>query len=94
MPDDPSSIPGNHVVKGENQLPQVVLQLPHTHTHTQVCTHTTHKIKILKPFKRMERMNPLLSTLDRILLLALKVPTQSLPSTSAVTHSALRTLLS
>lgn len=42
----------------------------------------------------MERMNPLLSTLDRILLLALKVPTQSLPSTSAVTHSALRTLLS
>lgn len=39
-PDDRSSIPGTHMVEGENQFLQVVLQLPHarasTFTHTQV----------------------------------------------------------
>lgn len=38
-PDDLSSIPRTDVVKEENQLPQVVLKIPHSthamHAHTQ-----------------------------------------------------------
>jgi hypothetical protein len=31
--DDLSSVPGTHMVEGENQLLQVVLWLKHKHTH-------------------------------------------------------------
>lgn len=50
-----SSVPGTHIVEGENQLPEVVLQLQHVHKYIHTCIHMSyiiHRSMLLKVFKR------------------------------------------
>lgn len=55
-PEDKSSIPKTHVVKGQNQLPKIVPCLQHTLWQAPVpSTHTTHIHKISKCLKWTER---------------------------------------
>lgn len=62
-PDNPSSVPGVHMVEGENQLPLIFLWPTHAshalsvhiHTHPHMCAHTHIHTHACTSRKREER---------------------------------------